>query len=70
METMRKLKNIRKINRISYSYDGFTENLDKIKELQNDLIDILKNELNLEVAFGIVDKNNPEIYNKIKITNY
>jgi hypothetical protein len=41
--------------------DGFTENLDKIKELQNELIDILKNQLNLEVAFGIVDKNNIEI---------
>ena len=39
-------------------------NLDKIKELQNELIDILKNELNLEVAFGIVDKNNPEFITK------
>jgi B3/4 domain protein len=44
--------------------DGFTENLDKIKELQNELIDILKNQLNLEVAFGIVDKNNPEFITK------
>ena len=44
--------------------DGFTENLDKIKELQNELIDILKNQLNLEVAFGIVDKNNPEFIAK------
>ena len=45
-------------------FDGFTENIDKIKELQNELIDILKNKLNLEVAFGIVDKNNPEFITK------
>ena len=38
--------------------------LDKIKELQNELIDILKKQLNLEVAFGIVDKNNPEFITK------
>ena len=44
--------------------DGFTENLDKIKELQNELIDILNNQLILEVAFGIVDKNNPEFIAK------
>ena len=44
--------------------DGFTENIDKIKELQNELIDILKNKLNLEVSFGIVDKNNSEFTTK------
>lgn len=48
--------------------DGFTENIDKITSLQNELIDILKNKLNLEVYSGLVDKNNT-IFKTEKITN-
>ena len=48
--------------------DGFTENIDKITSLQNELIDILKNNLNLEVYSGLVDKNN-SIFKTEKITN-
>ena len=48
--------------------DGFTENIDKVTSLQNELIDILKNKLNLEVYSGLVDKNNT-IFKTEKITN-
>lgn len=43
--------------------DGFTENIDKIKELQNELISIFK-KLNLETYTGIVDKNNQSFTTK------
>ena len=43
--------------------DGFTENIDKIKELQNELISIFK-KLNLETYIGIVDKDNQSFTTK------
>lgn len=38
--------------------DGFTSNKDKIIELQNELVKYLKEDLNLEVYSGVVDKDN------------
>lgn len=38
--------------------DGFTSNKDKILELQNELVKYLKENLNLEVYSGVVDKDN------------
>ena len=43
--------------------DGFTENIDKIKELKNELISIFK-KLNLETYTGIVDKDNQSFTTK------